>query len=131
MAAYRQICSKVTAGEFFVGGRHYPAVVARKIGSSLIPGDVYAAVRRREVKAPRHATRLHMWQVGKNLLTRFDRLQQHQCAGDDWAEDFPDSMRKRICSVQNRDMKKLPRTSDLGDGAVPYAQCRWVDLREL
>ncbi len=77
--------------------------------------DICDAVRRHDAKAARRAMRVHMRQAGKNLLTRFDWLQQHHCAGDNWAEDFPDSMRESICDVQNRD-ESPSLNSYLGNG---------------
>ncbi len=71
-----------------------------------VHNDIYAAVRRHNPKAARRAMAVHMRRARKNILARFDWLHQQPDADSPLVRDFPDSMRRLVRDIQQRNLQR-------------------------
>lgn len=61
--------------------------------------DIYDAIRRRDPKAARRAMAAHMRRARKNLLGRFDWLQQPRESESHLERDYPESVREAVRAI--------------------------------
>jgi DNA-binding FadR family transcriptional regulator len=64
--------------------------------------EIFEAVCRHDAKGAKRAMAIHMNRARKNILARFDWLQEENAAGNASSQDFPESMRKIIANVQQQ-----------------------------
>lgn len=64
--------------------------------------ELFEAVARHDAQAARRAMALHMRRARKNILARFDWLQQERAVGSEPSQDFPESMRQILADVQRQ-----------------------------
>jgi DNA-binding GntR family transcriptional regulator len=69
---------------------------------------VYEAICRHDSKAARSAMKVHMRVARKNVLARYDWLKRQGSLEEKFAEEFPDSMRDAVRSMQQDALPKPP-----------------------
>ncbi len=74
--------------------------------------DIYRAVRQHDAKAARRAMGVHMLRARRNILSRFDWLQQQQSTDAPQAKDFPDSMRKTLSNIEKQHIQDATKSGD-------------------
>jgi DNA-binding GntR family transcriptional regulator len=73
---------------------------------------IFEAVRRHDAKGARHAMAIHMNRARKNTLARLDWLQHDSAAGQELAQEFPESMREIIADVQRQSSTQAEKPAD-------------------